>query len=271
MNPTAKGNNVPAMDLESILIQVTRLVRDVGDRIARVSNRKKRITYKSAVDLVTQFDRQSQDWIVKHLINKFPGYGVLSEEKFHRNSGSRIKWIIDPLDGTTNFAHDLPIWSISIALEIERQIVLGAVYDPNRRELFTALTGRGAFLNRRPIRVSRVRELGHSLLVTGFPYDVRRSRRNNISHFRNFCRRAQAVRRLGSAALDLCYTACGRFDGYWELKLSPWDQAAGTLIVKEAGGQVTDFHGCRFCVYGDEVLATNGLIHRPMMKVLLEK
>jgi myo-inositol-1(or 4)-monophosphatase len=271
MSPTAKRNKVPAVNLESTLIQVARIIRNIGDRIARVSNHKKLITYKGAVDLVTQFDRQSQDWIVKQLINKFPDYGILSEENLRRNSDSRIKWIIDPLDGTTNFAHDLPIWSISIALEIENQIVLGAVYDPTRRELFTALTGRGAFLNRRRIRVSRARKLGQSLLVTGFPYDVWRSRRNNIGHFRNFCHRAQAVRRLGSAALDLCYTACGRFDGYWELKLSPWDQAAGTLIVKEAGGLVTDFHGRRFSVYGDEVLATNGLIHRPMIRVLLEK
>jgi myo-inositol-1(or 4)-monophosphatase len=259
------------MDINSVLGDVVGLVRTVGDRILRISRRRKYITYKGAIDLVTQFDRQSQTRIVNALCRKFPGFGILSEENYQREASSTAKWIIDPLDGTTNFAHNLPLWSISVALEIDSAIVLGVVYDPSRREMFTAVKGRGAFLNRQRIRVSRIKKIEQSLLVTGFPYDIRRSRRNNINYFRAFSLTAQAVRRLGSAALDLCYTACGRFDGYWELKLAPWDQAAGSLIVREAGGRITDFRGRDFNVYGDEVVATNGFIHRPMMKILAMK
>jgi myo-inositol-1(or 4)-monophosphatase len=256
------------MDLETTLAFVVRLTQKVGDQICLASNRSKRISYKGAIDLVTQFDRQSQTRLVTALRRRFPEFGILSEENYQRTSVSGAKWIIDPLDGTTNFAHNLPLWSISIALEVGSSIVLGVVYDPNRRENFTAIKGGGAFLNQRKIRVSRTKELGQSLLVTGFPYDIRRSRRNNISYFRAFSLSAQAVRRLGSAALDLCYTACGRFDGYWEIKLAPWDQAAGSLIVREAGGKVTDFQGRDFNVYDREIIASNGLIHRPMMKLL---
>jgi myo-inositol-1(or 4)-monophosphatase len=256
------------MDLNSILVYVSRLVRTVGDQIGRDSIRTKRITHKGAIDLVTQYDRRSQTRIVSALRKRFPDFGILSEENYQRAAAVDAKWIIDPLDGTTNFAHNLPLWSISVALEIDSSISLGVVYDPNRRELFTAIRGQGAFLNRQRIRVSRTKAIGQSLLVTGFPYDIRRSRRNNIGYFRAFSMSAQAVRRLGSAALDLCYTACGRFDGYWEIKLSPWDQAAGSLIVREAGGMVTDFRGRVFNVYGDEVIATNGHIHRAMMKIL---
>jgi myo-inositol-1(or 4)-monophosphatase len=256
------------MDLENILAFVVGLTRQVGDQILRSSRRPKRISYKGKIDLVTQFDRQSQSRLVAALLRRYPDFGILSEENYQRTGASDAKWILDPLDGTTNFAHNLPLWSISVALEVDSSISLGVVYDPNRREHFTALKGKGAFLNRRRIRVSRIKKLDRSLLVTGFPYDIRRSRRNNIAYFRAFSLAAQAVRRLGSAALDLCYTACGRFDGYWEIKLAPWDQAAGSLIVREAGGRVTDFKGRDFSVYGREVIASNGLIHRPMMKVL---
>lgn len=256
------------MNVKLILDQVSRLVRTVGDQLSRESSQAKRITYKGAIDLVTQFDRRSQTRIVSALRKKFPEFGILSEENYRRKSAAGAKWIIDPLDGTTNFAHNLPLWSISVALEIGSSIILGVVYDPNRREIFTAIKDQGAFLNRRRIRISRTKTIGQSLLVTGFPYDIRRSRRNNIGYFRAFSMSAQAVRRLGSAALDLCYTACGRFDGYWEIKLSPWDQAAGSLIVREAGGRVTDFQGRDFNIYGDEVLATNGHIHPAMMKIL---
>ena len=256
------------MDLNPVLAYVSRLARTVGDQLGRDSNRAKRITHKGVIDLVTQFDRQSQTRIVSALRKEYPDIGILSEENCRIPAMGGAKWIIDPLDGTTNFAHNLPLWSISIALEIDSSICLGVVYDPSRCELFAAIRGQGAFLNRRRIRVSRIKTLGHSLLVTGFPYDIRRSRRNNIKHFWTFSMTAQAVRRLGSAALDLCYTACGRFDGYWEIKLSPWDQAAGSLIVREAGGKVTDFQGHDFNVYRDEVIASNGYIHRAMMRIL---
>jgi myo-inositol-1(or 4)-monophosphatase len=250
------------------LTVVKNLANRVGDYLRRGVQDRKKIYYKGEVDLVTQFDKNAQTMIVRELTKKFPGYGILSEENISRNLDARIKWIVDPLDGTTNFAHGLPIWTVSIALEVEGEIVLGVVYDPTRREMFSAVKNNGAYVNRKKMRVSRIKKLNHALLITGFPYDIRRSRDNNLHHFCNFALRAQAVRRLGSAALDLCYTACGRFDGYWELKLSPWDQAAGSLILREAGGRITDFKGKKFNIYGAEVLGTNGLIHGQMMKVL---
>jgi myo-inositol-1(or 4)-monophosphatase len=247
---------------------VERLAMNVGNKIAERADRHKRIVFKGEVDLVTQFDEDAQDMILRALRKEYPDFGFLSEEDVSEDVDLPVKWIIDPLDGTTNFAHGLPIWAVSIALEVNGVVILGVVYDPNRNEMFSGLKQRGAWLNRKRIRVSTTRELGHSLLVTGFPYDIRRSKENNLLQFNTFAVRAQAVRRLGSAALDLCYTACGRFDGYWEMKLSPWDQAAGALILQEAGGRITDFQGKKFDIYGDEVLGSNGAIHRQMMGVL---
>jgi myo-inositol-1(or 4)-monophosphatase len=175
---------------------------------------------------------------------------------------------VDPLDGTTNFAHGFPLFCVSIALEQRRESILGVVYDPMRDELFAAERGGGATLNNRPIRVSATREIGKSLLSTGFPYDITTSRLNNLDHWANFAMHAQALRRVGAAALDLCYVACGRFDGFWELSLNPWDMAAGALIVTEAGGRVTDFQGRSFSNYKPEVIASNGLIHDSMVEVI---
>jgi myo-inositol-1(or 4)-monophosphatase len=253
---------------QKILQFVERLARAVGDKIARQADRHKKIAFKGEIDLVTQFDHDAQDMILRALRKAYPDFGILSEEDVREDTDRPVKWIVDPLDGTTNFAHGLPIWAISIALEVEGDVVAGVVYDPNRDEMFTSTKRRGAWLNHKRIYVSNTRKLGHSLLVTGFPYDIRRSRENNLLQFNTFAVRAQAVRRLGSAALDLCYTACGRFDGYWEMKLSPWDQAAGSLILLEAGGRITDFQGKKFDIYGNEVLGTNGKIHRQMISVL---
>ncbi|MBE0432323.1 inositol monophosphatase [candidate division WOR-3 bacterium] len=255
-------------DLTSALDFAARLAERVGRTIARKSGNRIHVTYKSEIDLVTQFDEQAQRMIVDHLSREYPDHGMLCEENVNTGADRPARWIVDPLDGTTNFAHGLPIWAISIALEMNGEVVLGVVHDPSRGETFSAAKGRGARLNGRRIHVSSTRELERSLLVTGFPYDIRHSRNNNLFQFGLFAVRARAVRRLGSAALDLCYTACGRFDGYWELKLSPWDQAAGSLILREAGGRITDFAGRKFSIYGDQVLATNGLIHRQMMRVL---
>lgn len=247
------------------------LVRRVGDLIQGARQLPKNIEHKGAVDLITRFDRQSQDLIVRDIEQQYPDHSILSEEDIVKDRGNTMKWIIDPLDGTTNFAHGLPIWSISIALEHNGSIIIGVVYDPTRQELFSALQGSGAQLNGALITVSATADLDKALLVTGFPYDIRESAENNLDHFGKFALCSQAVRRLGSAALDLCYTACGRFDGYWEQKLSPWDQAAGMLILQEAKGRITDFSGARFSIYGNQVLATNGLIHEQMMDVLTRK
>lgn len=226
------------------------------------------ISFKGVVDLVTNFDRQAQDLIFDRLSAAFPDHGFLAEEGLSRREKSEFRWVFDPLDGTTNFAHRFPIFTVSIALERRGTVVLGVVYDPMREEMFQAVEGEGAWLNGRTIRISDVADLDGSLLATGFPYDLRESPVNNIAHFNHFLTRAQAIRRCGSAALDLCYVACGRFDGFWELKLKPWDQAAGALIVEEAGGRVSDFAGGAFDISGQECLASNGLVHEAMIRVL---
>jgi len=245
-----------------------KLTRRVGDFLIKGNHNRKTVQYKGVVDLVTQYDTQSQTFIVREIERRYPEHGILSEENVAKNTKSGMKWIVDPLDGTTNFAHGLPIWSVSIALEYNGRIVAGVVYDPTREELFSAESGNGAYLNNSRISVSQTGELDKALLVTGFPYDIRKNKDNNIDNFKKFALCSQAVRRLGSAALDLCYTASGRFDGYWEYRLSPWDQAAGMLILQEAGGKITDFQGGQFSIYGDQVLATNGLIHKQMVHVL---
>ncbi len=247
-----------------------------GDILVAHSGRVEKVGYKDEVNLVTEVDYLSEQAIVKIIKSAFPDHGILTEESGAEDSQSPYKWVIDPLDGTTNYAHDFPCFCVSIALEKEGQIILGVVYNPNLDELFVADKGSGAFLSRgreseqgrRRISVSQATELSQSLLATGFPYDIRTSKVDNLNHFTNFYKRAQAIRRAGSAALDLCYLAMGRFDGFWELKLSPWDTAAGSLLVTEAGGQVTDFSGGPFSIYMKEILATNGKIHQEMIEVL---
>lgn len=242
-----------------------------GQLLRQNLGKANRIEFKGEVDLVTEMDRQAEGLIMDTLKGAFPDHGILTEERDEMRSTSNYRWIIDPLDGTTNYTHGFPIFSVSIALEKDGDVVLGVVYDPMLDELFTAEKGKGTFLNEKRIWVSRVSQLNMSLLATGFPYDVRTSPDNNLNHFANFAVRAQAIRRVGSAALDLCWVACGRFDGFWELKLKPWDVSAGGLVVKEAGGVVTDFKGNHFSIYSEQTLATNGLIHKEMMDVLAIK
>jgi myo-inositol-1(or 4)-monophosphatase len=229
---------------------------------------KRTIGFKGPINLVTEMDLLSEKIIVDEIERHFPDHAVLAEERPAVEKTSRFLWIIDPLDGTTNYAHGYPVFSVSIALAREGQIVLGVVYDPTRDELFTAERGKGARLNGRKIRVSSEANLSRSLLATGFPYDLRETTVNNFDHFRHLALRAQAVRRGGSAALDLCYVAAGRFDGYWEMKLGPWDIAAGTLMVAEAGGQITDFLGRPLHLSGKHVLASNGKIHPAMRRII---
>ena len=226
------------------------------------------IDYKGAIDLVTAVDRLSEKRIVEVLQGKFPNHSILAEEETNLVNGQNShRWIIDPLDGTTNFAHSYPHFCVSIALEREGEIVLGLVYDPVRKECFRAIRHHGATLNGSGIRVSRVRELDKSLLATGFPYDRREHADFYLKFFKAFMTRCQGIRRNGSAALDLCYVACGRADGFWELKLRPWDTAAGALVVQEAGGKLSDFSGRQFSVWGQETLASNGAIHDEMVSI----
>ncbi len=242
--------------------------KKAGLLLRKKMGQKRKVTYKGAVNLVTEMDLVSEKVIVSTLRRYFPSHGILAEEKTGRQGISPFRWIIDPLDGTTNYAHGLPIFCVSIALEKEKELILGVVYDPMRQELFLAQKRKGAHLNGKKIHVSSTRQLSQSLLATGFPYDLRESPVNNFDHFKNFALRVHAVRRAGSAALDLCYVAAGRFDGFWEMKLGPWDLAAGSLMVREAGGKITNFSGEDLGLDGQHVLASNGKIHSEMIDLL---
>lgn len=219
-------------------------------------------------NLVTEVDRRSEAMITERIHSKYPGHAILGEESGGSITGADTVWIIDPLDGTTNFTHGLPIFCVSIGVQHQGELVAGVVYDPNLDEVFSAEKGKGAFLNGNRLHVSAAAELRESLLVTGFPYDIQDNPYHAVEHFQAFLKEAQAVRRLGSAALDLCYVAAGRFDGFWEVALNSWDMAAGMLCVREAGGVVTDFRGSEMKVTGRDLLATNGKVHEAMMAVL---
>jgi len=245
----------------SVAKDAGRLLRDrVGTRID--------IDHKGSINLVTDVDLASEKLIRDAISTYYPRHEILAEEGGLAESGSDYRWIVDPLDGTTNYAHGYPVFCVSIALQCRGEVVLGVVYDPMRDELFTAERGGGAVLNNRPIHVSKTAELMQGLVSTGFPYDIKTSKLTNLDHWSNFAMNAQALRRDGAAALDLCYVASGRFDGFWELNLSPWDTAAGALVVTEAGGQVTDFRGGTFSDYKPEIVASNGLIHERMLEVI---
>lgn len=230
-----------------------------------------RIDKKGAIDLVTEMDLEIERAFRAMMAERFPSHAVLGEEfeaSGDREARPRFCWVLDPIDGTTNYAHGLPIFCASLALEIDGVAVAGAIYDPNRRELFTAEKDQGAWLNGVPLRVSSSATLIDSLLVTGFHYNIHRDSAELIELFGEFISRARAVRRLGSAALDLCYVAAGRFDAFWEHKLQPWDVAAGALIVQEAGGTVTTVDGGPFGSRAGSVLATNGRIHAEMLDTI---
>ena len=226
------------------------------------------VRHKSAFDLVTDVDVQSEHEVSSRLLAAFPTHTILGEESGTRvGSDPRFRWIVDPLDGTTNYAHGFPFFCVSIALEVDGELALGVAYAPSLDELFVAEAGRGATVNDRPLRVSSVPDLPHALLATGFPYD-RSEFPRALKSFEVLSLRSQAVRRAGSAVLDLCYVACGRLDGYWEHIVRPWDLAAGALMVREAGGVVSATDGCAFSVEGGQVLATNGLLHETMTEAL---
>lgn len=226
------------------------------------------VAYKGAIDLVTEADLASEQAIVAILRQRHPQHDILAEEGDYGRRGSDQRWIVDPLDGTTNFAHGFPWFAVSIALEVRGVIELGAVFNPHNGELFVAERGRGATLNGRPLQVSSTDDLGRALLATGFAYDHKSCPDNNYGHFERFQRAAQAVRRAGVASLDLACVAAGRFDGFWELKLKPWDVAAGVLLVEEAGGLVSDYAGDAMPLDRGEILASNGRLHAAMRDVL---
>lgn len=251
--------------MKEIILQAARAG---GRKLMERFGRELVIGNKGEVDLVTDADRAAEEAIVAVLRGTFPFHDILAEEADHGRRDSPYRWIIDPLDGTTNFAHGLPWFAVSIALEVAGDIRFGVVYHPAQQETFFAAKGEGAFLDHTALHVSATNRLDQSLLATGFPYDRKVSLSNNYDHFTHFQQSARACRRLGAASLDLAYTAAGRFDGFWEMKLKPWDVAAGKLLVEEAGGRITDFDGGPYDVYGQECLASNGRIHQAMSEIL---
>jgi len=245
--------------------------KEAGKFLKKNLGRVREIQQKAGQErnLVTEIDKRSENIIIESIRRHFPNHDILAEESGSQTLGaSPYKWIIDPLDGTTNFTHGLPVFCVSIGLEFKDELLHGVIYDPMLDELFTAEKGKGAFLNGKRIRVSQTTSLIKSLLVTGFPYNIVENPAGAIEHFVNFLMSTQAVRRMGSAAIDLAYVATGRYDGFWEVALNPWDVAAGALIVREAGETLTDFSGNPHSIYTKEIVASNGLVHGEMLEIL---
>lgn len=228
------------------------------------------VEYKAEFNPVTEVDRCCERAIVKMITEAFPDHDILTEESPFEGKGSSWKWIIDPIDGTTNYLHGFPCFSVSIGLEVQGETRLGVVYVPPLDELFHTEKGKGTFLNGEKVVVSRVDRLNRSLICTGFPYDVHENTDFYLRYFRQFITKSFAVRRPGSAAIDLSYLAAGRFDGFWEFKLRPWDMAAASLMITEAGGKVTDLRGGPYTIYSEEILASNGFIHEEMLRAIEE-
>jgi myo-inositol-1(or 4)-monophosphatase len=256
------------MTLEEELSVARQVALDAGALLRSFLGRVLRIEHKGETDLVTEADLQSENLILQSLGRRFPGDAFLTEETGRHGAPSKRVWLIDPLDGTINFSHELPFFAVSIALQVHGQTRLGMVYNPCTQEIFEAAKGSGAFLNGRPIRVSDTSKLVDSLLATGFPYTMHQNPGEVMQRLSNLVVLGQAIRRIGSAAMDLCYVAAGRFAGFWEQDLKPWDTAAGALIVEEAGGKVTDFDGNPFTPYLKTVVASNSLIHEDMLAAL---
>jgi myo-inositol-1(or 4)-monophosphatase len=252
---TSKANFVPAM---------ADIAREAGAFLMPYFRRRVAIEYKGEADLVTEADRGSEALIRKRIKSLWPDHDILGEEEGLVDTGSEYRWYVDPLDGTTNFAHSFPMFCVSLGLEYKGQRVAGVVYDPNRNEIFTAEKGSGAFLNGEAIHVSKIAKLNESLVATGFP-SHKRHKNPNIYFYHQITLRTHGIRRAGSAALDLCYVAAGRLEGFWEFNLNPWDTAAGVLMVEEAGGKVTGFDGRPFQINSDETLASNELLHEQLV------
>ncbi len=257
---------------EHFLEVAVEAAREAGALLMIEFDRPQKIGYKGEVDLVTEADRRSEEAIVARLRSQFPKHAIIGEEGGSQGSAqaaappARYCWYVDPLDGTTNFAHGFPVFAVSIGLVEESELVAGVVYNPVLREMFSGVRGEGAYLNQKRIHVSTVDRLATSLLGTGFP-SHKRAQNPNIHYYWEFTLRSHGVRRAGSAALDLCSVACGRFEGFWEFGLKPWDTAAGALLVREAGGSVTDFSGRPYRPGDPEVLATNGRVHAEMQQI----
>jgi myo-inositol-1(or 4)-monophosphatase len=248
------------------LIQIS---KEAGEIIRENFNKNFKVDYKSnEKDLLTEVDKLSEKHITDFIKGKYPSHGILAEESGNIKEGEEYLWVIDPLDGTVNFAHGLPVFSISIGLRKNKQTIAGVVYDIMQNVIYSAELGKGAFADSQKMRVTENANIGHALLVTGFPYTISSNPDNALGKFTSLTMAARGIRRLGSAAIDLCYVAKGVFDGFWEVFLNPWDMCAGKLIVEEAGGLVTDFDGNEMDIYSKRILATNRKIHQSMIEIL---
>ncbi len=258
--------------LSTYLSIALRAARAAGSYQLSHFGREQKISYKGKINIVTEIDKQCEKMILKMLRAKYPGHDYVTEETDIAQTGKDCRWIIDPLDGTTNYAHGYPFFCVSIGLEVKGRVRVGVVYAPYLRELFYAVEGQGAWLQtpraKKRLRVSRVGDMNKALLVTGFPYSVRDDAGTHLALFKKFLLSAQGVRRDGSAALDLCYVAAGRFEGFWELNLHSWDTAAGELIVREAGGKNTDIVGKPYDPSMPAIISSNGLLHRRMLAIV---
>lgn len=260
------------LDLHDTLQKTQDIALQAGALLREAYHQPRDVRYKGDVNLVTQADEDAERLILAKLREAFPEHGILAEESGETDGASRYTWVVDPLDGTTNFTHGFPVFAVSLGLrDPDGEMVLGVVYDPLRDECFAGARGHGVTLNGQPMAVSGRDKLSQSLLATGFAYDRHTARDNNVASFSRFIRRAQGVRRAGAAALDLAYVACGRLDGFWERMLDCWDVAAGIVLVREAGGVATDYWGGEAFLYsGEYILASNGRIHEQMLEVLEE-
>jgi len=255
---------------------IVQISKEAGELIRNAFGKDHSIEFKTnELNLVTETDKASEKLITDFIRKKYPSHGVLAEEESEANRSSEYLWVVDPLDGTTNFAHGLPIFSVSIGVQKNGETIAGVVYDVMRDIVYSAEKSGGSFENGKQISVNKNSNLGHSVLVTGFPYDIRENPDKAFERFIEFLKQARGIRRLGSAAIDFCYVANGVFDGFWEVSLHPWDICAGKLIVEEAGGIVTDFDGNEIDIYStclavrqERILATNGVIHQKMIDVL---
>lgn len=256
------------MDIHRYLQIAIDTAKVAGQYLGKEFSGKRTVEYKGVIDPVTEVDKATEKMIVEILSKATPEVDILAEEDAKILTGKELCWVVDPLDATINYAHKLPVYCVSIGLEHNGRVIAGAVYDPAHDEMFSASSESPSKLNGNKISVSKTESLDRSLIATGFPYDKRTNPENNLDHFNNMILKCQGVRRVGSAALDLCWTAAGRYDGYWELSLSPWDISAGRLIVEQAGGKVTDFVGAPIDSFTRYILATNGRIHTDVMKIL---
>jgi len=240
-----------------------------GDIIRENFHKKKLIDYKGRINLVTNVDKEAEKEVIETISKYYPEHNILTEEtEYAQDASQPFRWVIDPLDGMTNYVHGFPFVCVSIALQRNNESIVGVVYNPILNELFYAEKGNGSFRNSEPISVSDNADFSKSLLATGFPYDMLNEKKNNIRNFSKMIKKCRGIRRPGAATLDMCYVACGIFDGYWELELFPWDTAAGIVILEEAGGKVTKFDGSKFSIFDKEIVASNGKVHGELLRVL---